>query len=110
MTLQKITQALFKKADHGRHFQAHTTICPSHLNLEAQEKQGQRHRNRAQTQTSRFNTPAGLLRFCSMRERGGKGRGKQGGREEGGGKRNRSDLSVPSPTSCFNPLSQAEVT
>lgn len=66
-----------ESTDHGRHFQAHTTICPSHLNLEAQEKQGQRHRNRTQTQTSRFNTSAGPLRFCSMRERGGKGRGKK---------------------------------
>lgn len=99
MTLQKINPGLVQgSTDHGRHFQAHTTICPSQLNLEAQEKQGQRHRNTAQTQMSRFNTSTGPLQFCFTRERVGEREKKEGK------KRNRSDLSVPSPTSCFNPL------
>ncbi len=58
-----------ESTDHGRHFQAHTTICPSHLNLEAQQKQGQRHRTATEHRHKRHISTRRLAHCDSARWR-----------------------------------------
>ncbi len=96
MTLQENNTGLVQESkDHGRHFQAHTTLCPSHLNLEAQQKQGQRHRTATDTNVTYQHTgwPTAILHD----------EGKGGGKKEGKSAIDQICLSHP-PTSCFNPL------
>lgn len=98
VTLQKITQALFKKVQTmagifkltppSAHLTSTLRLKRNRVNGTATE-----HRHKRHVSTRR-------LAHCDSTRRG-----KEGGREEGKKKRNRSDLSVPSPTSCFNPLS-----
>lgn len=97
VTLQKITQALLKKAQTmagifkltppSAHLISTLRLKRNRVNGTATE-----HRHKRHVSTRR-------LAHCDSAPWG-----KEGGREEGK-KRNRSDLSVPSPTSCFNPLS-----
>ncbi len=77
--------------DHGRHFQAHTTLC-LHISTLRLNKNRVNDTAPQQTQTSHINTLAGPLRFW----------GKEG-KKEGKSAIDQICLSHP-PTSCFNPL------
>ncbi len=92
MTLQEITQALFKKA---KTMAGIFKLTPPYAHLISTLRLNKNRVNDTapqQTQTSHINTPAGPLRFW----------GKEG-KKEGKSAIDQICLSHP-PTSCFNPL------